>query len=51
MERRAVVLRRDVRAGCFKAVPFGCRAVSQRKEYLRFYLNLAMDEEDDKNAA
>jgi hypothetical protein len=29
MERRAVVLRRDVRAGCFKEVPFGCRAVSQ----------------------
>jgi hypothetical protein len=29
MERRAVVLRRDVRAGCFKAVPFRSRAVSQ----------------------
>jgi hypothetical protein len=29
MERRAVVLRRDVRAGCFKEVPFDCRAVSQ----------------------
>ena len=29
MERRAVVLRRDVRAGCFKEVPLGCRAVSQ----------------------
>jgi hypothetical protein len=29
MERRAVVFRRDGLADCFKAVPFGCRAVSQ----------------------
>jgi len=29
MERRAVVLRHDVRAGCFGEVPLGCRAVSQ----------------------
>jgi hypothetical protein len=29
MERRAVVLRRDGRAGCFREVPFGSRAVSQ----------------------
>jgi hypothetical protein len=29
MERRAVVLRHDVRAGCFREVPLGCRAVSQ----------------------
>ena len=29
MERRAVVLRRDLRAGFFKEVPFGCCAVSQ----------------------
>ena len=29
MERRAVVLRRDVRDGCFGQVPFACRAASQ----------------------
>jgi hypothetical protein len=27
MERRAVVLRHDVRAACFKEVPFGCCTV------------------------
>ena len=29
MERRAVVLRRNVREGCFREVPFACRAASQ----------------------
>ena len=29
MERRAVVLRRNLRDGCFREVPFACRAASQ----------------------